>query len=144
VATYGNSLIAATGNEPLLQPDTSSGRTVRTFSSRLPGNHLMDFAPDMAHHVLYIVGPGGYTGGFSRVDLQTGATRVLVPPGPYNPICGEAQAAGPGPTVVAGFTGRVTIVQRLPGVLLVLSGSTGKVLRRIQTSADPVSVAILG
>jgi hypothetical protein len=143
VAMYGDTLIAATGNEPVLQLDMS-GKTVRTFSSRLPGNHLMDFAPDMAHHALYIVGPCGYTGGFSRVDLQTGATRVLVRSGPYNLICGEPQAAGPGPTVVVGFTGGVTIVQRLPGVLLVLSGRTGKVLRRIQTSADPVSVAIAG
>jgi hypothetical protein len=104
----------------------------------------MDFAPDIAHHALFIVGPCGYTGGFSRVDLQTGATWVLVRSGAYNPICGEAQATGPGPTVVAGFTGRVTIVQRLPGVLLVLSGRTGTVLRRIPTPADPFSVLIAG
>lgn len=79
VVGYGDGAVAATG-QPVLVLLDASGAILREFDTRLAGNHLMEFAVDPAGHRIYALGPCGYTGGLSQVDIDRGAVTVVRPP----------------------------------------------------------------
>jgi hypothetical protein len=152
IAFYGNDVLATTGEGPIEEVDIS-GTVRRRFDTQLPGNHLMDFALDRQARRLYVVGPCGYAGGFSVIDLRTGSTRVLVPPAPPSTqgamsepglLCGEQPSLDPPGLLVVGKTARTVPVLGLPGKFLFLDTGTGRVVHAVKVAAEPLDVLALG
>jgi len=147
---YGDGLLVTTGSAPIEVVD-HAGTVRRTVDTRLVGNHLMDFALDRRATDLYAVGPCGYTGGVSVVNVTTGWTRVLVPPGGLIPpadggglLCGERAALGPRSSVLVVGNTAVTVPQLgLHGRLLFLDTQTGTVRRTVDTPSEPIDVAVV-
>jgi hypothetical protein len=140
VELYAGGLLAATGGEYIEELD-QTGTVRRMLSTRLAGNHLMEFVVDGPTQRLYAVGPCGYTGGVSVVDIRTGRTRVLARPGD-TAVCGERSALGPRSLLVVGNTA-VTVPQAgIPGFLLFLDARSGKVRRTVATPSEPVDVLV--
>lgn len=161
---HGNGLLAATGTNVVLDvgPD---GMVRRAFDTKLNGNHLMEFTVDAASNRLYAVGSCGYAGGLSSVDLGGGgilttptsdgewrwratpepsAVRALVPPEPGIGDTGEPC----GQRIVVAPSGQLVIAKLpipdprpgIPGALLFLDPTTGRVTRTVVTPAEPVDV----
>jgi hypothetical protein len=78
--TYRGQVLATTGEPQRLLKLTMTGKVLRTYRTKLKGNHLMEFAADLTHPRIWPIGPCGYTGGLSVINLTTGHTRVLVQP----------------------------------------------------------------
>jgi hypothetical protein len=139
VEPYRDELIAATGDPHSILVLDHEGRTLRELDPRLDLNHLMEFAIDRKHGLLYSVGSCGYAGGLAEVRIATGRTRLLERPRNRR-ICGEriavasptllAIAAPPRPVPSTGFGGRIELVRR----------SDGKLLAALPTNEDPVDV----
>jgi hypothetical protein len=145
-ALYGNEVLATTGFWLLLEVDIS-GTVRRRFDVRLPGNHVMEFALDSQAQRLYVVGPCGYAGGFSVIDLRTGSTRVLVPaPLTYTPsvLCGERLSLDSPGLLVVGQTARPVPTLGLPGRIVLVDIRTGQVVHAVKVPAEPIDVLSLG
>jgi hypothetical protein len=106
IATHGDiefwsdALLAATGEGPL-RSYGSDLRVLREYDPQLPRNHLMEFT--VAGDTAYAVGPCGYSGGLSAIDLRSGRTRVVVAAGSREAttVCGWRVAAAGAIVVVA-------------------------------------------
>lgn len=147
IALHGDGLLVTTGSERIEAVDRS-GKVRRMLNTRLAGNHLIDFTLDRRTDELYAVGPCGYTGGFSVVDIRTGRTRVLVPTGSIVPpgdggglLCGERAALDMRSSLlVVGNTADMVPQLGLHGHLLFLDTRTGQVRRTFTTPSEPVDV----
>jgi hypothetical protein len=80
--------LGASGEGPIFEI-SDSGSVVAAQQTRLPGNHLMEFALDGRRERVYAVGQCYYTGGVSVLDLSSQRTRVL-----SHEVCGERIAIG--------------------------------------------------
>lgn len=151
VEAYGDHLLIATGT-PQINETTRAGKVVRELDTKLEGNHLMEFAVDTATDRLYAVGSCGYTGGLSRVDLDTGQAKLLAPTrsGLGTPsvreraVCGESVAAGPESLLVVGKTLMPVPQPDARGSLLLIDGDTGEKIRTVRTPSEPVDVVATG
>jgi hypothetical protein len=119
------------------------GNEITTWHTGLSNNHVMDFFVDSDESHLYAVGSCGYRGGLSVVDLRTKETQVFGL-GAYN-ICGDK--------VVETLTSKLVIAKALrpaPVVgelprndgILVIDPASGKLLKTIATSGDPVDILV--
>ncbi len=97
------------------------------------------------------MGPCGYTGGASVVNVTTGRTRVLVPPDGLIPpedggglLRGERAALGPRASVLVVGNTAVTVPQLGPhSRLLFLDTQTGMVRRTVDTPSEPIDMAVV-
>lgn len=105
---YHGRVIATIGEPPKIREVTLDGRVIRSYDSRLRGNHLMEFAADLPHDKIYPIGSCDYSGGLSVIDLTTGSTHVLVPAswnktgdGSKTDVCGSRARYLPGAHAIA-------------------------------------------
>lgn len=141
----GGRVLAATGSQEILEYD-EAGTLLRTLSTGLAGNHLMEFTLDEPRRMIYAVGSCGYAQGFSATPWPatgTGEPRLLSPLGDYS-ICGERiSVSADGAWVAVGMVGASGSALRLAtrrGVILILDTATGGVRQRIETTSDVVDV----
>jgi hypothetical protein len=151
VLPYGDSLLVATG-QPAIVEMGSDGTVSRVLETGLKGNHLMEFVVDERTDRLYAVGSCGYTGGFAAIDLQPRSSAVapglLVPPqGGGTAVaadvpCGERFVLGPSGVVVARTATPIARADAR-GALLTVDVSTGEVVGRVETPAEPLDLIAL-
>jgi Reverse transcriptase (RNA-dependent DNA polymerase) len=132
----------------------TGGRLLETLRIHMTGDlHTGDWDIDRALGRLYQVGSCSYTGGLAVLDLKTGRSGMLAPPGTPGAgarvtgnndrtICGERISAGSQSLVVVGKTEYVYPVLQHQAVLLIMNGLTGTVLHRIRTSSDPMDLVV--
>lgn len=151
VEAYGDRLLAAASDPPRIVEMGREGELAREWDTKLEGNHMADFAVDAGADRLYALGSCGYTGGLSRIDLETRRVESLVPTqaGSDRPsereraVCGERLALGPGSLLVVGKTARVVPQAEIPGSLLLIDGDTGEKVRAVDTPSEPVDVLVV-
>jgi hypothetical protein len=151
-------LVVATGDSSLFVMVRTDGAVRGAVDSGLKNNHLTEFALDEAAGRLYAVGPCGYTGGFSAVDLAGAGTFEVdaphltwtKPPSPPlvlvgkgDGLCGERLVIGGDGTVVVSRTNNIGLF----GVhserdLLFVEATTGKVIGDVNTPALPLDLLI--
>jgi len=131
---------------------SANGDLYKTIPIHMTGDpHTGDWDIDRTTGRLYQVGSCGYTGGLAVLDLKTGSSRMLDPPGTPGAgvpvtgnndrtVCGERISAGSRSLVVIGKTEYVYPVLQHKAVLLLVNGRTGKVLHRVRTSTDPMDL----
>lgn len=142
VAVYEGGVVAATGEAPIIQIDRR-GRMVQSWKSGIPGNHLMQFALDRKGRVLYALGSCGYRGGLSRIDLESGRSRVTG----YRTsrasggVCGERLALGPESLIVVA-SNPTPVPQGSPSSLLFVDARTGSVIRSVATPVESLDVLV--
>jgi hypothetical protein len=150
-AVYGDGLLAATGSQLILEVD-QSGKVKQGHDTGLRNTHLMEFAVDVKARRLYAVGSCGYTHGFCTVDLEAGAAissdrtagwhfaaepkKPLVYTGEH---CGERLSLGSKGLAVIAQTAK-PVPSLGPGRLLFVDGATGKLIRSVETPAEPLDV----
>lgn len=142
VAVYEDGVVAATGEGPIIQIDRR-GRIARAWKSRIPRNHLMQFALDRKRGLLYAIGSCGYRGGLSRIDLKSGRSRVMGYPSASasSGICGERIALGP-ESLVAVASNPLPVPQGSPSNLLLVDASTGRLIRSVPASVETLDVLV--
>jgi hypothetical protein len=110
----------------------------------------MEFVVDTPGKELYMVKSCLYLGGVSKVDLNSKTTplipTVLVKPSgitvKQKGICGERQALGPDPLLVAGRIAQPDLLPNLENSLLFINRNTGEILRSVNTTAAPLDVIV--
>jgi hypothetical protein len=142
VAIYEDGVVAATGEGPIIQID-GRGRITRAWKSRIPRNHLMQFALDRKRGLLYAIGSCGYRGGLSRIDVKSGRSRVVGYPSSSasSGICGERIAVGPESLVAVASNPR-PVPQGSPSSLLLVDASTGRLIRSVPASVETLDVLV--
>jgi hypothetical protein len=151
VEARGVRLLATAGEPPYILELRANGRVVRTLDSGLAGNHLMEFALDPDRSLLYAVGSCGYTGGLSRLDLESGTIALFGYPAPRDVdidgsrsgICGERVSVGSALVAVAKTQRPVPTVDR-PGQLLFVAAQSGEIASRVPLPSEPVDVLLVG
>jgi hypothetical protein len=153
---YKSWLLVATGT-PQMEEAGKGGETIRGWDTKLGVEtrekfgediHLMEFAVDADR--LYAIGSCANGGGLSRIDLQTGQVKLLVPTrsvlgsaAQREPaVCGERAEVGPGSLLVVGETGAPVPQPDARGSLLLIDGETGQKIRSVDTPAEPVDVLV--
>lgn len=151
---YKNSLLTATGEEPILQ-HTQQGKLLGAFDAGLQGNHLMEIALDVHNQQLYAVGSCGYVGGVTRINLEKPGSLESMSDTwkatPYPPrrlapraVCGERLALSrDGSKLVIGVTARPVPSAYSPGALKLIDTTTGELLWTTETEAEPVDVILV-
>jgi hypothetical protein len=146
VETYGESILVATGTPRITEIDRG-GEVLRSLQTGLEGNHLMRFAVDADGGYLYAVGSCGYSGGLSRLDLETGRANELAPEGfaptVNNLLCGEGVDIGPDSLVVVAKTERPVPSAEIPGYLLLVNGETGRIIRSVEVPTEPIDTLVV-
>jgi hypothetical protein len=142
VAVYEDGVVAATGEGPIIQIDRR-GRIARAWKSRIPGNHLMQFALDRKRRLLYAIGSCGYRGGLSRIDLKSGRSRVTGYPSSSSSggVCGERIAIGP-KSLIAVASNPTPVPQGSPSSLLLVDASTGHLIRSVAAPVETLDVLV--
>lgn len=142
VAVYEDGVVAATGEGPIIQIDRQ-GRIARAWKTRIPRNHLMQFALDRKRELLYAIGSCGYRGGLSRIDLKSGRSRVMGYPSSSasSGLCGERIALGP-ESLVAVASNPLPVPKGSPSSLLLVDASTGRLIRSVPTSVETLDVLV--
>ena len=128
-------VLATTGEGPLLELSTAGTRT-REWDLRLPGNHLMAFALSPDGGRVAAVGPCGYAGGLSVVDL---AARTVAVRGYPDTLCAD-RVAFLGARTVALARNRMPVPQGSPARLDFVDLATGRIVARRPTSSEVVDV----
>jgi hypothetical protein len=153
IEQYGDRLVAGSQTVPHAFVElNANGGLLKTVRIRMKGSpHTGDWDIDRATGRLYQVGSCGYTGGLAVLDLNSGRSRMLAPPGTPgagvpvtgsidHTVCGERISAGSQSLVVIGKTAFVWPALQNRAVLLIMNGRTGKVLHRVRTSTDPMDL----
>lgn len=143
IEVYDGGLLATTGGARIIRLDRR-GRVVRTWRSRVPRNHLMQFALDRKRDRLYAIGSCGYSGGLSRIDLKTGRARVTGYPSSNSrdSVCGERVALGP-KSLVAAARNPQPVPQGSPSSLFVLDGNTGRVIHSVVVPVETIDLVVV-
>ena len=142
VEAYEGGLLATTGGAPIIWID-GRGRVARTWRSGIRRNHLMQFALDRKRDRLYALGSCAYSGGLSRIDLNTGRARVTGYPlsSSWDGVCGERIALGPN-SLVAAARNPAPVPQSSPSRLLVLDGNTGRVIHSTAVPVEAIDLVV--
>lgn len=142
VEAYAGGLIATTGGVRIVQIDRR-GRVARTWRSGIPRNHLMQFALDRRRDRLYAIGSCAYSGGLSRIDLETGRARVTGYPSSNSPdgVCGERIAVGPR-SLLAVARNPGPVPQGSRSRLLLLDGNTGRVMHSVAVPVETIDLVV--
>jgi hypothetical protein len=149
VVAYRGGVIATTGSAETLVESSRRGRVLRTWSTHMARNHIMEFALDERADEAFAIGSCGYGGGLSDIELRTGHTRVHRYPAPLPPapgaerpgLCGERIAlAGRATLLVA--KNPIPVPQGLPSRLLRLTRD-GRVLDTVATPVEILDVVAI-
>lgn len=151
VEAYEDLALVSPGDTPWLEGRGQDIKKVKKWDTKLEGNHMLDFKVDARTNRLYVLGSCGYTGGLSRVDLETDRVKVLAParsdlhldPAWERTVCGERIAHGPGSLLVVGKTRRSVPEAESSGSLLMLDGSSGRKIHTVAIPAEPLDVLVV-
>ena len=147
IEPFNDQLLGTAGDPAWIRLMTRSGKIIKTFATGLARNHLMQFTLDPLNRIAYAIGSCGYTGGLSRIDLGTGAAKLIGYPAP--PSSGEALRSGICGERVAIVSGSMLILAKLhkpvpqwgkSGALLIADGSTGQIIESIPVPSEPIDV----
>ena len=124
-------LLATTGEGPLLELSLAGAR-VGEWELGLAGNHVMEFAisPEGTHAAA--VGPCGYRGGLSLVNLRAGTVSVHGYP---DTLCADRITFLDARTVALARN-RFPVPQGLPARLDVVDAATGRIRLRHSTASE--------
>jgi hypothetical protein len=131
----GDRVLATTGEGPLIELSLAGERT-HAWELGLPGNHLMQFALSRDGMHAAAVGPCGYAGGLSYVDLDAG--RVAVHGYPQG-ICADRVAFLDAGTVALARNA-FPVPQGLPARLDLVDLATGRITLRRATPSEIVDL----
>jgi hypothetical protein len=141
VAAYESGVVAATGEGPIVQMDRH-GRIARAWKSELRGNHLMQFALDRKRRLVYGIGSCGYRGGLSRIDLNSGRSRLTGDPSSASGrVCGERIAVGPSSLLVVAANPR-PVPQGSASTLLLVDATTGALTRSVAVPSEALDLVV--
>ena len=148
VQAYEDLALVSPGDTRWLEGRGQDSKIVKKWDTKLEGNHMLDFKVDARTNRLYVLGSCGYTGGLSRVALESDRVKVLAParsdlhldPAWERAVCGERIAHGPGSLLVVGKIRRSVPEAVSSGSLLVIDGSSGRRIRTVTIPAEPVDV----
>lgn len=151
VEAYEDLALVSPGDTPWIEGRGQDIRKVKKWDTKLEGNHVLDFEVDARTNGLYALGSCGYTGGLSRVDLETDRVKVLAParsglhlhPAWERAVCGERIALGPGSLLVVGMTRRSVPEAESSGSLLMIDGSSGRKIHTVAIPAEPLDVLVV-
>lgn len=135
---YHGQIFATTGFPDRLLKLTLTGKVLHTYRTKLPGNHLMEFAADLDHHLLWPIGPCGYAGGISVIDVVRDKTRVLMPPGQTKDnVCGSRVRflRGDQDLVVAANPAPAPTGDSAPSSLIFINAENASSRQRVQLPA---------
>lgn len=133
-------VLATTGTPPKLVESRLDGHVIRTLTTGLVGDHLMEM--ELADGAAYAIGSCGYTGGLSRIELRLGTHRILAAPrsgGTSGTICGERIAAAGGELAIAHNPFPVPRI-RSSSELLLVNSANGAIRRRVSLGSDVLDV----
>jgi hypothetical protein len=128
-------VLATTGEGPLLELSLA-GRRVREWSLGQPGNHLMEFGLSPDGRRAAAVGPCGYAGGLSIVDLAAGTVTVHRYP---QTICADRVAFLDRDTVALARN-RLPVPQGARARLDLVDLTTGRITARRPTPSEVVDL----
>ena len=151
-------LLAATGQSAVVEFD-QDGQPRRRIETGLVHNHLIEFVVDASSERLYAVGSCAYARGFTAVSLvetEAPATPMAteVTAGKTSPDqrgdpelpkipCGESVALGPDNFLVVGQVAPWIANPIGRGTMLLVDAATGRIVRSVELSAEPIDVAVL-
>jgi hypothetical protein len=133
-------VLATMGTPPKLVESRLDGHVIRTLTTGLVGDHLMEMA--LADGAAYAIGSCGYTGGLSRIELRLGTHRILAAPrsgGTPGTICGERIAAAAGELAIGRNPFPVPRI-RSSSELLLVNSADGAIRRRVSLASDVLDV----
>jgi hypothetical protein len=140
-ALYRDHIVVATGAELLVEVD-QGGREIARYPLDLANNHVMEFALDTVEAIAYGIGPCYYTGGLAAVAIREGRSRP-VSSARVGSVCGDRIAlASDRKWIVVASRNFATPSPFAPGVLTVVSATTGEIARRIALTSEAVDVLI--
>lgn len=143
-AFYGRRLLYATGG-PALESAAFGGTATHRWMTDLGEQHIMEFALDARRELANVAGACGYGTGIVEADLDRTTVRALgdASAGGRSNVCATRIALADNDHVVVAITERPVPNPARRGAIALVSRATGRIVRTVNTEAEPVDVLVL-